>query len=75
MKGNTSTCYSFFLQKLEDTELTLHTLHDDYEDLKILAAVGKVEKVAIVGEVHVFKKEGLAIACEDKVPCALKMFI
>lgn len=41
----------------------------------MLAAVGEVERVEIIGEVHLFKKKELEKACGRSLPCTMKVFI
>lgn len=52
------------ISKSEDTELTIDLVSHEFDKVNILAAIGKIERVEIIGEVHVFKKSELDKACE-----------
>ena len=75
MKANTSACYNYFLGKIEDTELTLDIVSQEYKQVNVLATVGDIERMEIIGSVHIFKKSELERACKDQIPCLIKIFI
>ena len=57
MKANTSMCVSYFINSIEDTELTIDVASGEYKQVKTLAVVGEVgevEKMPVIGAVHIF---------------------
>jgi hypothetical protein len=75
MKSNTSACYSYFLTQMEDTEFIVDVVSDEYGKVNILALVGDIERIEVIGEVHIFKKKELEKACGKALPCVVKVFI
>lgn len=77
LKKDVLNCYSYFINKNDDVEVTLDVLSDDYENVNTMVEVNGVEKVEVIGTTHIFSAKQLEKACGSKTikNCPIKLFI
>lgn len=74
-KKDTSSCYTYFLDRKEDFEVMVDVISDEYNKVKVFVELNKEERVEVMGAVHVFKKAEVEKICKNNVTCPIKIFI